>query len=96
MCEKCKEVNCGYAYGHHPRLLMWYISNEYSGENYCELCQERFGTLIKENIIFIGIVNETAFVNAQWPKPLNELFGIEELETLYPQEYNEIPTNISL
>lgn len=47
------------------------------------------------------MVNETAFVNARWPKPLNELFGIEELETLYPQEYNEIatkikPTNISL
>ncbi len=29
-------------YGHHPALLMWHISNEYSGDCHCAYCQENF------------------------------------------------------
>ena len=28
--------------GKHPALLLWHLSNEYSGECHCELCQEAF------------------------------------------------------
>ncbi|MEY2192121.1 beta-galactosidase [Neobacillus sp. BF23-41] len=35
-------------YGNHPALLMWHISNEYSGECHCDLCQVAFRNWLKE------------------------------------------------
>lgn len=35
-------------YHNHPALLMWHISNEYSGECHCELCQENFRNWLKQ------------------------------------------------
>ena len=29
-------------YHDHPAMLMWHISNEFSGECHCDLCQEAF------------------------------------------------------
>ena len=39
--EKVREINTQLAkrYGQNPTLLMWHISNEYSGDCYCDLCQ---------------------------------------------------------
>lgn len=34
-------------YGQHPALLMWHISNEYSGECHCSYCQENFRHWLK-------------------------------------------------
>lgn len=34
-------------YGNHPALLMWHISNEYSGECHCNLCQDAFRQWLK-------------------------------------------------
>lgn len=35
-------------YGSHPALLMWHISNEYSGECHCDACQQAFRHWLKE------------------------------------------------
>jgi beta-galactosidase len=42
--EKCRIINTRLAerYKDHPALLVWHISNEYSGDCHCELCQEAF------------------------------------------------------
>ncbi|MBR5409728.1 MAG: beta-galactosidase [Clostridia bacterium] len=42
--EKVRLINRKLAerYAKHPALFMWHISNEYSGECHCELCQQAF------------------------------------------------------
>lgn len=47
--EKTKKINRLLAerYGDHPALLMWHISNEYSGECHCEKCQHAFRNWLK-------------------------------------------------
>ncbi len=42
--DKCRNINTHLAerYKDHPALLVWHISNEYSGDCHCELCQEAF------------------------------------------------------
>ncbi|MBM0066286.1 beta-galactosidase [Bacillus gibsonii] len=34
-------------YKDHPALIMWHVSNEYSGECHCDLCQEAFREWLK-------------------------------------------------
>ena len=48
--EKVRKINRMIAqrYKDHPALKMWHISNEYSGECHCELCQEAFRDWLKE------------------------------------------------
>ncbi|MDR0886495.1 MAG: beta-galactosidase, partial [Clostridiales Family XIII bacterium] len=48
--EKVRIINEKLAqrYSNHPALLMWHISNEYSGECHCAYCQENFRTWLKD------------------------------------------------
>lgn len=83
--EKVKKINeaLSQRYGHHPRLLMWHISNEYSGECYCALCQKRFRDFIKEKYKTLEALNEAYWAHfwsgtyTSWsqvvpPSPLGE------------------------
>ena len=47
--RKVREINTLLAqrYKDHPALKMWHISNEYSGECHCELCQQAFRDWLK-------------------------------------------------
>lgn len=47
--RKVREINTLLAqrYKDHPALKMWHISNEYSGECHCELCQQSFRDWLK-------------------------------------------------
>ena len=47
--EKVRNINTLLAerYKNHPALKMWHISNEYSGECHCELCQNAFREWLK-------------------------------------------------
>ncbi len=57
--DACAEVDRRLAerYGEHPALVLWHVSNEYSGRCYCEQCahafrrwlQEKYGTLDELN-----------------------------------------------
>ena len=48
--EKVRGVNALLAqrYKNHPALFMWHISNEFSGECHCELCQKAFRDWLKQ------------------------------------------------
>ncbi len=48
--EKVQSLNRIIAerYKNHPAVKMWHISNEYSGECHCELCQESFRNWLKD------------------------------------------------
>ena len=35
-------------YAHHPAVIMWHLSNEYSGSCWCELCQEKWRGWLKD------------------------------------------------
>ena len=47
--EKVRNINRKLAerYKNHPALKMWHISNEYSGECHCQLCQSAFREWLK-------------------------------------------------
>ena len=48
--EKVGAINRKLAerYGNHPAVVAWHISNEYSGECRCPLCQEAFRNFLRE------------------------------------------------
>lgn len=48
--RKVREMDTALAerYGKHPAVILWHLSNEYSGECHCELCQQAFRDWLKE------------------------------------------------
>ena len=54
--EKTRALNTLLAerYKDHPALILWHMSNEYSGECHCELCRSAFRGLAKGTIRFAG------------------------------------------
>jgi len=48
--EKVNLINDKLAerYKDHPALLVWHVSNEYSGECHCDLCQEAFRAWLRQ------------------------------------------------
>ncbi|KAF1299276.1 beta-galactosidase [Enterococcus sp. JM4C] len=70
-------------YGQHPALLMWHISNEYSGHCHCDYCQENFRNWLKEKYQTLGQLNHawwgpfwshtiTDWAEIESPSPLGE------------------------
>ena len=58
--EKTQKMNYKLAerYGNHSALIMWHVSNEYSGDCHCELCQENFRDWLKNKYKTIENVNK--------------------------------------
>ena len=58
--EKITAINTALAgrYKDHPALGIWHISNEYSGECHCPLCQERFRNYLKNRYNSLDALNE--------------------------------------
>lgn len=48
--QKVHDMNTALAkrYASHPAVILWHLSNEYSGDCRCPLCQERWHTWLKE------------------------------------------------
>ena len=48
--EKISQINRKLAerFKEHPGLILWHVSNEYSGSCHCEICQEQFREWLKE------------------------------------------------
>ncbi|WP_099223781.1 beta-galactosidase [Listeria costaricensis] len=70
-------------YGQHPALAMWHISNEYSGECYCERCQANWRAWLKKKYGSLEAINEAWWMRfwggtySSWsqvlpPSPLGE------------------------
>lgn len=48
--QKVREMNTRLAkrYGEHPGVILWHLSNEYSGACYCDLCRKKFQDWLRE------------------------------------------------
>lgn len=72
--QKVREINTLLAkrYKNHPALKMWHISNEYSGECHCELCQQAFREWVKN--YYHGSIDELndKWWNGFWSHQLND------------------------
>jgi len=65
--EKVAEINARLAqrYAEHPALAMWHLSNEYSGECFCELCLASFRAWLSERYRTLDALND-AWWTAFW------------------------------
>lgn len=83
--EKVQQINRRLAerYGDHPALLLWHISNEYSGECYCPLCAAKWREWVKAKYHTLEAVNDAWWMTfwsndySSWsqvvpPSPLGE------------------------
>lgn len=76
--EKVRIMNKKLAenFGNHPGVIAWHISNEYSGECYCPLCQEEFRRWLKDRYGSIDKLN-FAWATTFWSHTYNSFDQIE-------------------
>jgi beta-galactosidase len=76
--EKTRAINEQLAqrYKEHPALAVWHISNEYSGECHCPLCQAEFRTYLKNKYKTLDALNE-AWWAAFWSSTITDWDQIE-------------------
>jgi beta-galactosidase len=57
--EKVYEINrrLSEAFGGHPGVILWHLSNEYSGECFCPLCQSAFRDWLKQKYVSLDALN---------------------------------------
>lgn len=63
-------------YANHPALLMWHISNEYSGDCHCDMCQENFRDWLKKKYTTIQALND-AWWGPFWSHTFNDWSQVE-------------------
>ena len=58
--EKVHEINTRLAerYGDNPALVLWHVSNEYSGECYCPLCQIKWREWVQHKYKTLDALND--------------------------------------
>lgn len=83
--EKVQKINrlLAQRYGKRPSLILWHISNEYSGECFCELCAQAWRDWLKEKYQTLDAINRAWWMTfwsnnySSWtqvvpPSPLGE------------------------
>ncbi|MDR2070136.1 MAG: beta-galactosidase [Treponema sp.] len=76
--EKTRTINSLLArrYKDHPALAVWHISNEYSGDCHCPLCQAKFREYLKNTYKTLDALNE-AWWSAFWSGAITDWDQIE-------------------
>ncbi len=76
--EKVWAINSRLAerYTDHPALLVWHLSNEYSGECHCDLCQSAFRTWVKAKYGTLDALNQ-AWWTAFWSHTYTDWSQVE-------------------
>ncbi|MDR1570815.1 MAG: beta-galactosidase [Oscillospiraceae bacterium] len=71
--EQVTNMNAALArrFGNHPAVVGWHISNEYSGECHCELCQRAFRDWLKDRYKTLDALNK-AWWTSFWSKTYTE------------------------
>lgn len=71
--KKVYEINSKLAqhFGKRKSLILWHISNEYSGECYCELCKQSFRDWLKKKYRTLENLND-AWWNTFWSHSFND------------------------
>ncbi len=77
--KKVHEMNEKLAerYKDHPALLLWHVSNEYSGECHCPLCQEAFRNWLKKRYHNNLQELNTAYWSAFWSHTYTDWSQVE-------------------
>ena len=63
-------------YRGHPALAVWHLSNEYSGECHCDLCQEAFRGWVRRRYGTLGALNQ-AWWTAFWSHTYSDWSQVE-------------------
>lgn len=84
--EKVRAMDTALAkrYAGHPAVILWHLSNEYSGECWCPLCQERFRSWLRDQYHTLDELNErwwtgfwsmryTAWEQIEPPSPMGQM-----------------------
>ncbi|MDR0635833.1 MAG: beta-galactosidase [Treponema sp.] len=81
--EKTRAINEQLArrYKDHPALAVWHISNEYSGECHCPLCQAEFRTYLKNRYKTLDALNE-AWWATFWSATITDWDQVESPSSL--------------
>ena len=76
--RKALEINTRLAerYKEHPALGLWHLSNEYSGECHCELCQQAFRDWLKARYGTLDALNQ-AWWTAFWSHTYTDWSQVE-------------------
>lgn len=76
--EKVWAINSKLAerYTDHPALLVWHLSNEYSGECHCDLCQSAFRSWVKAKYGTLDALNQ-AWWTAFWSHTYTDWSQVE-------------------
>jgi beta-galactosidase len=76
--EKVALINekLAHRYGKHPALLLWHISNEYSGECQCELCRGAFHAWLEARYGSIAALNQ-AWWTAFWGHTFSDFSQVD-------------------
>ncbi len=67
-------------FGNHPAVILWHISNEFSGECHCPLCQAKFREWLKEKYGTIENLNKS-WCTTFWSHIYNSFDQIESPST---------------
>lgn len=67
-------------YGGHPALIAWHVSNEYSGECHCPLCQDAFRAWLRERYGSLEELNR-AWWNDFWGHRYSDWAEVESPST---------------
>lgn len=76
--EKVRQINTHLAqrYGNHPAVVAWHISNEFSGECHCPLCQDAFRSFLRQKYGTIDTLNR-AYWTTFWSHTYDSFDQIE-------------------
>lgn len=90
--EKVRGIDTALArrYASHPAVILWHISNEFSGDCYCPLCQERFRDWLREKYGTLDELNRawftgfwsmryTAWSQIEPPSPMGQMSNLSLL-----------------
>ena len=88
--EKVQAMDAALArrYASHPAVILWHISNEFSGDCYCELCQEKFRDWLREKYGTLDELNR-AWYTGFWSMRYSDW---REIEAPSPRGQNVNPT----
>jgi beta-galactosidase len=80
--EKVQIINTKLAkrYSDHPAVILWHISNEYSGDCHCDLCQVNFRTWLQKRYRTLENLNDSWW-NTFWS---HTIFDWEEIHSPVP------------
>lgn len=73
-------------FGRHPGVILWHISNEFGGECYCPLCQEKFREWLEEKYKTIENLNK-CWSTTFWSHIYN---SFDQIESPSPKGENEL------